>query len=105
MFDRRVLHDGYHNTYFFTKDGYKVVLKPMHPEEFAKKPKPERVKLMIRNGVIDHCGKGRPVLFAKAKAKPKEEGNKFVLEQLFVEDLDSRTSLFQPRETDVNARA
>ena len=28
--------DGYHNTYSFTKDGYKIVLKPMHPEEFSK---------------------------------------------------------------------
>ena len=26
MFDRRVQHDGYHNTYSFMKDGHKVVL-------------------------------------------------------------------------------
>ena len=58
---------------------------------------------MMRSGVIDHHGKGRPVLFAKAKTKPREEGNRFVLEHLFVEDLDSRTSLFQLGENDVNA--
>ena len=40
MFNRRVQHDGYHNTYSFTKDGYKIVLKPMHPRDFAKRPKP-----------------------------------------------------------------
>ena len=63
MFDRCVQHDGYHNTYSFTKDGYKVVLKPMHPEEFSKKPK--RVELMMRSGVVDYLGQGGPVLFPK----------------------------------------
>ena len=43
MFDRRVQHDGYDNAYSFTKDGHKIVLKPMHVGDFAKRPKPERV--------------------------------------------------------------
>ena len=30
MFDRHVQYDGYHNTYSFTNDGYKVALKSMH---------------------------------------------------------------------------
>ena len=60
---------------------------------------------MIRSGAVDHRDKGRHVLCAKAKAKPKEEDNGFVLERLFMEDLDSMMSLFQPGENDVNARA
>ena len=83
MFDWCVQHDGFHNTYSFTKDGYKVVLKPMHPEEFSKKPK--RVELMMRSGVVGYRGQGRPVLFAKG--------------------LDSRTSLSQPGANNVNPRA
>ena len=33
LFDRKVLHDGYRNTYVFQKDGKKVVLTPMSPTE------------------------------------------------------------------------
>ena len=84
-----------------TKDGYKVVLKPMHLEEFAKKPKPERVELMMRSGAIDYLGKGRPILFAKAKEKPMEEDDEFELS--FVKGFDSSTSLSQQEENDVNA--
>ena len=80
MFNRRVQHDGYHNTYSFTKDGYKVVLKPMHPGEFAKRLKLERAELMIRSGAIDHLGKRRPVLFVKAKERPMEKNDDFVVE-------------------------
>ena len=75
----------------------------MHPEEFAKKPKLERVELMMRHGTVDYLGKGRPVLFAKAKEKPMEEDDEFELS--FVEGLDSRTSLSQPGENDVNPQA
>ena len=67
MFDQLVQHNGYHNNYSFTKDGDKVVWKPMHLKEFAKKPKPEREELMTRRGIVDYLGKKRPVLFAKAK--------------------------------------
>ena len=103
MFDRRVQHDGYHNTYSFTKDGYKVVLKSMHPAEFSKKHKPERMELMMRSGDVDYLGKRGPVLFVKAKEKPIEEDAEFELS--FVEGLDLRMSLFQPRTNDVNPRA
>ena len=75
----------------------------MHPEGFAKKPKPERVELMTRSGVVDHLGKRRPVLFSKAKEKPMEEDDEFELS--FVKGLDSRASLPQPGENDVNSRA
>ena len=68
-------------------------MKPMHPKKFAKTPQLERVELIMRSGVVNHIGKGRPVLFAKAKEKPMEEDDKFVVELLFMEGLDSRTSL------------
>ena len=77
----------------------------MHPEEFVKRPKPERVELMIRSGYVDHLGKRRPDLFAIAKEKLVKEDDDFVVERPFVEDLDSRTSLFQLEENDVNVRA
>ena len=95
---QRVQHDGYHNTYSFTKDGYKVVLKPMHSEEFSKKPK--RVELMTRNGAVDYLGQGRPILFAKGKEKHMEDDDEFELS--FVEGLDSKMSLSQPGVNDVN---
>ena len=41
MLDRRVQHDGYLNIYSFTNDGHKVILRPMHPRELVKRPKPE----------------------------------------------------------------
>ena len=53
MFDRCMQHDGYHNTYSFTKDGYKVVFKSIRLEEFSKKPKPEREEVMTRRGAVD----------------------------------------------------
>ena len=82
MFDRHVQHDGFHNTYSFTKDGHKIVLKPMHPEEFSKKPK--RVELMMRSGVEDYRSPRGSVLFVKG--------------------LDSRSSLSQQGGNDVNPR-
>ena len=65
IFDRCAQHDGYHNTYSFTKDGHKVVLKPMHLGEFAKRSKPG--ELMMRSEAVEHLSKRRPVLFAIAK--------------------------------------
>ena len=73
------------------KNWHKIVLKLMHPGEFSKRPKP--TELMMRSRVVDHLGKRRLVLFAIAKEKAMEEDDKFVMELLFVEDIDSRTSL------------
>ena len=100
---QRVQHNGYHNTYSFTKDGHKVVLKPMHLGEFAQRSKP--VELMMRGETIDHLGKRRLVLFARPKEKPMEEDDEFIVELSFVEGLYLRTSLSQPRENGVNAQA
>ena len=36
MFDRKVLHDGFKNTYAFQRDGKKVVLYPMTPTEVTE---------------------------------------------------------------------
>ena len=33
LFDRRVIHDGFRNTYVFQKDGKRIVLNPMSPAE------------------------------------------------------------------------
>ena len=99
MFDRLVQHDGYHNTYSFTKDGHKVVLKLMHPGEFSNRSKP--VEFMMRNEAMDHLDKRRPILFAIAKEKSMDEDDEFVVELSFMEDLDSRMSLSQPEENGV----
>ena len=106
MFDRHVHMMGIIiRTYSFTKDRNKLFLKLMHPKEFVKKPKPKRVELMMQSRDVNHLGKGRLVLFAIAKEKPMEEVGEFVVELSFVDDLDSRTSLSQTGENDVNARA
>ena len=36
MYDRRVMHNGYLNTYSFTKNGKKITLNPMSPSELHK---------------------------------------------------------------------
>ena len=74
----------------------------MHPIQFAKRSK--AMELTMRSEDVDHRGKGRHALFFSiAKEKPKKEDNEFVVVLLFVEGLDSRTSLSQPGENGVNA--
>jgi len=41
MYDRKVMHNGYLNTYFFTKDGKKITLNPLSPIE-PHKMKPQK---------------------------------------------------------------
>ena len=41
LFDRRVLHDGFLNTYTFTKDGKKITLAPLSPSQLTKS-KPQK---------------------------------------------------------------
>ena len=36
LFDRRVMHDGYLNTYSFSKDGKKITLAPLSPSQLHK---------------------------------------------------------------------
>ena len=40
LFDRRVIYDGYHNTYTLLKDGRKIALAPLTPHQISK-PKPK----------------------------------------------------------------
>ena len=40
LFDRKVVHDGYQNTYTFLKDGRKITLAPLAPHKISK-PKPQ----------------------------------------------------------------
>ena len=114
-------HDECLNTYSFTKDGHKVTLRPMHPEELVKGYKPTQVELMMRSGVVGYINKGRSVLIAVSKEKPKEEDHVpldpkvelleeyevFLIVNIedqapFVDPLDLRTSLSQPAENDAN---
>lgn len=44
QYDRRVIHDGYKNTYSFVKDGVKVVLGPTKMESYPKSSKGDRGK-------------------------------------------------------------
>ncbi|NEY13646.1 hypothetical protein DDE04_09090 [Bifidobacterium pseudocatenulatum] len=36
QYDRRALHDGYNNTYSFTKEGKSIVLAPLSPQQVQK---------------------------------------------------------------------
>ncbi|XP_024020183.1 uncharacterized protein LOC112092147 [Morus notabilis] len=72
-YDRHILHDGHLNTYSFTKDGHKIILRPMHQNELAKKNQPMRDTLMTRFEVIDQINKGEPVYIAMAKEEQKQE--------------------------------
>ena len=36
MYDRRVIHDGYLNTYTFVKDGKRITLTPLAPYQMPK---------------------------------------------------------------------
>jgi len=37
LFVRKVIHNGYLNTYSFTKDGKKITLTPLAPSQLYKK--------------------------------------------------------------------
>ena len=67
-------HNEYLNTYFITKDGHKVNLKPLHLEELAKRHRPIQDTLMTRSEVVGHINKGKPVLIALSIEECKEEG-------------------------------
>jgi len=50
LFDRKVINNGYLNTYSFTKDGKKLTLTPLAPSQLYKKPstkKPHRLDLFL----------------------------------------------------------
>ena len=70
-------HDGYLNTYSFTKDGHKVTLKPLLPNELAKRNKVVQDTLMTRSEIVGHINKGELVLIVVSIEEPKEEGHVF----------------------------
>ena len=72
-YDRRVQHDGYLNTYSFMMDGHKVTLKPLHPEELAKRHWADT--LMTRSEIIGHMNKREPIVIVMSIKEPKEEGH------------------------------
>ena len=67
------VHNGYHNIYSFTKDAHKICLRPLHPEELAKRHKPVQDTLMIKSEVIGHINKGELILIVVSKEESKEE--------------------------------
>ncbi|KAJ0041133.1 hypothetical protein Pint_28157 [Pistacia integerrima] len=54
QYDRQVLHDGYKNMYSFKKDGVRVMLTPMRPENRLKKPE-EPASFITRSGLEKAC--------------------------------------------------
>ncbi|XP_025607627.1 uncharacterized protein [Arachis hypogaea] len=43
QYDRCAIHDGFKNTYSFFKDGVKIVLTPLRPDEYEKKVEPSLI--------------------------------------------------------------
>ena len=41
LYDRKVMHNGYLNTYSFTKDGKKIILAPLAPSQLPTKSAPK----------------------------------------------------------------
>ena len=41
LYDRKVMHDGYLNTYSFSKDGKKIILAPLSPSQLPTKSSPK----------------------------------------------------------------
>ena len=56
------------------KDRHKITLKPLHPEELAKRHRPMQDTLMNRSEVVGHIKKGEPMFTAVSIEKRKEEG-------------------------------
>ena len=44
LYDRRVMHNGYLNTYSFTKDGKKITLAPLAPSKLHENPPQNKPK-------------------------------------------------------------
>ncbi|XP_016437878.2 uncharacterized protein LOC107763884 [Nicotiana tabacum] len=66
-YDRRAIHDGFKNTYSFIKDGKKIKLFPMNPEDL-KKPNPKMKETFItRAKVEEHLKEGEEVLVVVPK--------------------------------------
>ena len=47
LFDRKVIHDGYLNTYSFFKDGKKITLAPIQPSLPLKPQKAPQKNLLL----------------------------------------------------------
>ena len=71
-YDRRVLYNRYLNTYSFTKDGHKITLRPLHPEELAKQHKLVQ-DTSTRSEVVGHINKVEHVLSVMSREESKEE--------------------------------
>ena len=68
-------YDGYLSTYSIMKDGHKVTLKPLHPDELAKRHKVVQDTLMTRSEIIWHIDKEESVLIVVSIEEPNEEGH------------------------------
>ncbi|KAJ0030367.1 hypothetical protein Pint_14242 [Pistacia integerrima] len=54
QYDRQALHDGYKSMYSFKKDGVRVMLTPMRPENRLKKPE-EPAAFITRSSLKKAC--------------------------------------------------
>ena len=53
LYDRKVMHNGYLNTYSLTKDGKKIILAPLTPSQLTTKSSikiPDRLNLFLTFG-------------------------------------------------------
>jgi len=56
LYDRKVMHNGYLNTYSFTKDGKKITLAPLPPSKlYETKPQNKLIHSDLLLTVGSHC--------------------------------------------------
>uniref|UniRef100_A0A1S4ANP2 CCHC-type domain-containing protein n=1 Tax=Nicotiana tabacum TaxID=4097 RepID=A0A1S4ANP2_TOBAC len=65
-YGRRAIHDGFKNTYSFVKDGKKIKLLPMNPEDLKSNPKMKETYI-TRAKVEEHLKEGEEVLIVVPK--------------------------------------
>lgn len=58
QYDRKVVHDGSHNTYSFVKDGTKIKLSPMRIGGGSKSETEAKEALFTRSQVQNHVNNG-----------------------------------------------
>ncbi|GKV53725.1 hypothetical protein SLEP1_g60242, partial [Rubroshorea leprosula] len=67
QFDRKAIHDGHANTYLFVKDGVKVKLTPLKPEETIEKKDEDKALISISTFQKLHQESGTTCLLLLSK--------------------------------------
>ncbi|KAD4180088.1 hypothetical protein E3N88_28679 [Mikania micrantha] len=85
LFDRRVIHDGYRNTYSFTHNQRRIILTPMVPTNSPSKP-PQTLSTLLK------------------AAQPEDSSfHDLILMGLDEEETDSHTELHPQREEQLDS--